>query len=90
MYVPSVPSRFVRRRCGFCALCLEDCGEDAHPHLASCAENLGGGLYGNAFEEVHRKRRRKAVESYLQGKEHRGEVLVACETELRDLKLWPL
>jgi len=41
MYVPSVPSRSVRRRrCGFCALCLEDCGDDAHKHLASCGEIL--------------------------------------------------
>jgi len=31
-----------------------------------------------------------AVESYLRGKEHRAEVLAACETELRDLGMWPL
>lgn len=77
--------------CGFCALCLKDCGPDAHSHLASCEQNRGGSLYGTAsFEEAHRTRRRAGVESYLHGKELRGEILAACEKELRDLRLWPL
>jgi hypothetical protein len=29
-----------RCRCNFCAWCLEDCGADAHAHVANCWHNL--------------------------------------------------
>ena len=32
--------------CGFCAVCLQDCGTDAHAHVRSCPyANSGGGAY---------------------------------------------
>jgi len=77
--------------CAFCALCLEDCGEDAHAHLAICESNASKGLYGGGFEEAQRVRRAKAVEEYLKGSPLlRERVLARCESQLRELKMWPL
>ena len=32
-------------QCGFCALCLEDCGADAHQHVAHCRLNPAGSVH---------------------------------------------
>lgn len=55
--------------CGFCAWCLEDCGDDAHRHVANCAENPmpGRQVYGTeaAFHECQRRRRLRLVQAHL-------------------------
>eukprot|EP00965_Chrysotila_dentata_P051265 1699520-Pleurochrysis_carterae.AAC.3 len=77
--------------CGFCALCLTDCGSDAHSHIATC-DFARGDIYGRitSFEDIQCNRRRQAVKDYLDGNKHREEILNACERDLRDLQLWPL
>ena len=45
--------------CGFCALCLKDCGADAHGHLASAHGGYSRGEV--AFKQAHSKRQRKGV-----------------------------
>jgi hypothetical protein len=61
-----------RCRAGFCGWCLQDCGKDAHQHVAGCAHNQSANrsVYGTkeAFEATHRERRKQAVEGYLQEK----------------------
>ena len=44
--------------CGFCAYCLEDCGQDAHAHVAKC---VPGGMFCSSakFEEHQEKRKRR-------------------------------
>jgi len=54
--------------CGFCALCLKDCGADAHTHVAQCGVGrLHGTYYGTIeqFIEVHRQRRESELQAYL-------------------------
>ena len=48
----------------FCALCLKDCGDDAHNHVTACPDNKYGDPYyvkDSDFKEHHRKRRQDAV-----------------------------
>lgn len=55
--------------CQFCAWCLKDCGNDAHPHVKICPNSLApGGFYGqlSQFNTVHVTQRKKAVISYLE------------------------
>lgn len=49
--------------CGFCALCLKDCGSDAHAHLSS---QHGGYFRGMAaFKQAHSERQRKGVQAAI-------------------------
>ena len=57
----------------FCAWCLTDCGDDAHPHVKQCVlnhrdSNLDGfdGYYGSVeeFETVQKKRRGASLREY--------------------------
>eukprot|EP00750_Incisomonas_marina_P031427 INCI8137.1.p1 GENE.INCI8137.1~~INCI8137.1.p1 ORF type:complete len:485 (-),score=72.90 INCI8137.1:34-1335(-) len=54
---------------GFCAWCLEDCGIDAHSHVATCKAKPPNAETYHApfpeFEKIHQERRRKAIEQYL-------------------------
>jgi hypothetical protein len=55
-----------RCSCGFCAVCLSDCGKDAH----SCARRCSGGsVYGtqDQFLEHQRRRRQQLLDTYLAG-----------------------
>ena len=49
--------------CQFCAYCLKDCGQDAHPHVLNniCPGNKG--LFGSQedFEDSHRSRRERLL-----------------------------
>jgi hypothetical protein len=54
--------------CGFCALCLQDCGFDAHNHVQWADHHGNGiGLFGglDRFNEYHRKRRERGVTEAL-------------------------
>ena len=43
-------------KAGFCAICLKDCGNDAHAHVVRCPENSEGGVFipEVTFNEHHR------------------------------------
>ena len=56
--------------CGFCALCLEDCGGDAHAHVAKCEyrpRRMNNVYFTNAndFKGVQRARRERMLRSYF-------------------------
>jgi hypothetical protein len=60
--------------CQFCAYCLDDCGGDAHQHVAACKHKLGGDATfhgaggtgaGSSFEKVQRVRRTLMVQAYF-------------------------
>lgn len=49
-------------RRAFCAWCLQDCGHDAHAHVAACGR--GNGTYFGSLEEFnesHRQRQEQQV-----------------------------
>jgi hypothetical protein len=50
-------------RAAFCAICLQDCGSDAHDHVRDHHEVL---FDKNAFEESKRRRTKLIVESYME------------------------
>ena len=78
-----------RCRCGFCAWCLEDCGNDAHAHVAQCPEGAQNGYYGTfaQFEEHHVQRRRRQVEAFLGtlGEGIQAQVVDLCKKDLADM-----
>ena len=56
--------------CGFCAWCLEDCGRDAHAHVANCEvgrEQNGRDYYGteDQFVACQKERRQHSVRDFL-------------------------
>ena len=49
----------MRCGCGFCALCLADCGGDAHTHYGT---THGGDIFNRRlFDETHRTRRSRLI-----------------------------
>jgi len=76
--------------CGFCALCLKDCGTDAHAHVASCASS-GGNVFGSFedFEKHQVRRKELAVKEYLGRfpEELRIKIRNACDKDLRDARI---
>lgn len=82
-----------RCKASFCAMCLEDCGADAHAHVAQCQEGQGlkqAGYFGSkeSFVAIQKRRRERLVKEYIRTKipqEDRGRVVQRCEIELRDL-----
>ena len=85
--------RCSRCPCGFCAWCLEDCGADAHGHVANCRQNLAPGRRVWADEVVWREGRRRvkrdAVIQLLRRLDPglAKQVAKAVERELRDVGL---
>lgn len=78
--------------CSFCAMCLKDCGGDAHAHAAQCQEGHGMkavGYYGTkeSWEAIQKRRRERLVKEYIRTlpQNDRGRVVQRCEIELRDL-----
>lgn len=75
--------------CGFCAWCLNDCGEDSHRHVANCQHNLAPGRAvfstQELFEKAHRLRQERLVRQYVQNmpQDVRLEVLKRLEINLR-------
>lgn len=81
-------------KCGFCAWCLADCGEDAHRHVATCAHNSlpGKGFFGSFedFQQAQLKRRKALVVEFLRTIEDRAvldQVVEQCRTDLEDLQM---
>ncbi len=56
-------------KCGFCAYCLEDCGYDAHRHVANCRYNIAPGKRVSAsfgvFQSAQQMRRTRLLNDYL-------------------------
>jgi hypothetical protein len=76
--------------CGFCGWCLQDCGVDAHAHVATCPAKLGADLYFGShelFEKAQRKRQHDALVSFLKtvARNERAEALDSIQTDLDDL-----
>ncbi|GMH87984.1 hypothetical protein TrST_g12273 [Triparma strigata] len=79
--------------CGFCACCLEDCGTDAHSHVASCKACVDAGTHGRyygeegAFERAQLKRRKKLVKELLEKHDSsmRSRIVDACRKDLEDV-----
>ncbi len=76
----------------FCAYCLQDCGRQAHRHVASCQYNIAPGKSVFAsiqlFEGSQRERRTRLLKEYLA--QHveagvRGALIEAMERDLADL-----
>ena len=54
-------------RCGFCAWCLQDCGDDAHTHVARCPEGTGDVFSTReAFERHHKQKKTIATRNLIQ------------------------
>ena len=91
--------------CGFCAMCGEDCGNDAHGHIGEgCPyakpENQGGvgikkGEYfcnaAGQWDKVSSKSKAIKLKEYLNTltEAQRQHALEDCANELRDLKIDP-
>jgi hypothetical protein len=67
----------------FCAICLEDCGQDAHTHV----QEMHGDLHGkNMFYESRDARAKKTISDFLAELREKGEsfeVIQLVENELR-------
>ncbi len=77
-------------RCGFCAWCLDDCGEDAHAHVARCPEKTNQQQYHGTkaeFEQHHTARRKRKVRDYLDRLQDDVcvQVVEQCRKDLEDL-----
>ena len=79
--------------CGFCAWCLEDCGVDAHVHVADCPRSLapGRGVFSSLdiLEDGRRARRHENIVSFLSAlpRDVARAVASSTEPELRDVGL---
>ena len=80
--------------CGFCAMCLKDCGTDAHGHVANCQEGQAGlhnGVFGDKrqFEDIQKRRKGRLVREYLNNVPHGMQQRLAqrCEKDFQDLGL---
>jgi len=78
--------------CGFCAYCLEDCGRDAHRHVANCRHNTAPGrdLFGDKgdFDRAQLQRRTRLVNSFLANEvqaDLRALVVQVLRRDLTDL-----
>ena len=49
-------------QCGFCGFCMEDCGDDAHTHAASCNRNETRGRVFASLDVYHKLRDQDKVQ----------------------------
>ena len=76
----------------FCAWCLQDCGDDAHRHVAHCKMNTNpGDPFGTLeeFQNHHKERKRRHVIEKLQDQSLiiRDAVLLKINEELNALQI---
>jgi hypothetical protein len=76
----------------FCAYCLQDCGRDAHRHVANCQYNIAPGkdVFASVqvFERAQRERRTRLLKEHLAHHVEagvRGALIEAMERDLADL-----
>jgi len=76
-------------KASFCAICLKDCGADAHAHVIICPENASKELFvsDEYFREYHRKRRESVINEKLNSlsTKTRGLLLEKIGKDLEDL-----
>lgn len=77
-------------RAGFCAWCFEDCGADAHGHVANCRHG-NRNVYGDVglLKTVWNKLRKEKIQALLSNKTPhiKGLVLNTMKVDFRDLGL---
>ena len=79
--------------CSFCGWCLEDCGTDAHSHVAKCpSKPFGANLYFGThqqFNTAQNVKRRTDVKQFLAAlsESERAVTLEAIQKDLDDLGL---
>jgi hypothetical protein len=80
--------------CAFCAWCLSDCGDDAHPHVRSCAlkpKDPGRTYFGTKkeFEESAKSRIIKELNAYLSSKEPAVRIVIRASLtdDLKDIDI---
>lgn len=79
--------------CAFCGWCLQDCGDDSHPHANTCAHMEPGanGYHGTfeLFQSAQNKRRKKLLLSFLDtlSPSDREKALRSVHQDLKDLGL---
>ena len=74
--------------CAFCALCLSDCGDDAHRHVVNCKSNRTGNVYASTDEiqRVEKLRKKKLVEEYLSKfPQEAARIIQESERELSEI-----
>ncbi len=77
-------------KAGFCAMCLKDCGADAHAHIVRCPENTTGMFVPEAvFKEHHRKRQEVIINEKFKrlSAKTRDLLLDKIGKDLRDLRI---
>lgn len=78
----------------FCALCLLDCGRDAHSHVRTCSKNKDRDVFVSevSFQDVHRLDRIKKLQSYfrdsIQTSTLRVKVFKSVQKDLADLNIF--
>ena len=79
-------------RCGFCAYCLQDCGNDAHRHVANCQHNIAPGrdvfAGRHIFDRAQKERRTRLIKSFIAREveaDLRNNVVQSLHRELQDL-----
>mmetsp|Transcript_3764 Transcript_3764/g.9754 ORF Transcript_3764/g.9754 Transcript_3764/m.9754 type:complete len:676 (+) Transcript_3764:1131-3158(+) len=78
----------------FCAYCLEDCGDNAHAHVARCPHGSGTYAQRHVFEQKQRARRERMLLKFLDEQfpgdaDSRDAAVVDVAIDLRDLGLDP-
>eukprot|EP00978_Attheya_sp_CCMP212_P049088 scaffold614348_cov63-Attheya_sp.AAC.4 len=79
--------------CKFCGWCLEDCGNDAHPHVKRCPHKPhdADSYFGTReqFNQAQNKRRHTRVLAFLAtlGPNEKSNVLESIRQDLKELEL---
>jgi len=77
----------------FCAFCLEDCGADAHRHVAACRHNPQKDVFmsRDGFKQAQCVRRTRMLRDYLcmLNRDECALVIKECTVELQDLNIDP-
>jgi len=76
-------------KAGFCALCLKDCGHDAHQHVVNCPENIYKNVFvtEEQFNRINSKRREKHINDKIKDQTNKTKTLLykKMEKDFRDL-----
>jgi hypothetical protein len=82
--------------CGFCAYCLQDCGRDAHAHVAGCTLNKkpNRDVFGTPkdFQLAQKERRTRLLKAYLRQADLNATVVLpqlikSLQKDLNDLEI---
>ena len=88
----AITCRQHRCHCGFCGVCLEDCGDDAHEHVTQCKYTQGDMFASEADVPVMQNAwRRDKIAEHLSGlgEARVAEVLASLERDFKGVGLSP-